>query len=60
MRWLLIRPSSMYSPWCWKSEWALAWRERRRSSNEGLYIIFPAGATHALQCLEDASLVLFK
>ncbi len=26
----------------------------------GDYVIFPAGATHALQCLEDASLVLFK
>ncbi len=26
----------------------------------GDYVIFPAGATHALQCLEDASLLLFK
>ncbi len=26
----------------------------------GDYVIFPAGATHALKCLEDASLVLFK
>jgi quercetin dioxygenase-like cupin family protein len=26
----------------------------------GDYIVFPAGATHALCCLEDASIVLFK
>jgi quercetin dioxygenase-like cupin family protein len=26
----------------------------------GDYVTFPAGATHALQCLEDASLLLFK
>jgi quercetin dioxygenase-like cupin family protein len=26
----------------------------------GDYVIFPAGATHALQCIEDAGIVIFK
>jgi quercetin dioxygenase-like cupin family protein len=26
----------------------------------GDYVIFPAGATHALQCLEDAGIIIFK
>ncbi len=30
------------------------------SFERGDYVIFPAGVPHALQCLEDASLVIFK
>jgi quercetin dioxygenase-like cupin family protein len=32
----------------------------RAEFERGDYVIFPAGATHALHCLEDASLLLFK